>query len=156
MLKEIPYKYIDRILYPAIPVAVTAEYNNRVGCMIAAWWTQISFNPFLIGVSIAPERYTYKLIKKSKRFGLNFIDFRYITKLPYLGDVSERFMKNKVLKSGFTIFRGKALNIPLLNESSASIEMELKDIFKCGDHDLFVGKVVKAYASQDFVRGLGN
>lgn len=37
--------------------------------MLAAWWCQLSFNPPTLGVSLSPERYTYKLVKGSGVFG---------------------------------------------------------------------------------------
>ncbi|MBE9391787.1 flavin reductase [Fervidicoccus fontis] len=46
--------------------------------MVASWWTQISVNPLLIGVSVSPERYTYKLLKKSSTFAINFLVVKYI------------------------------------------------------------------------------
>ncbi|AFH42871.1 MULTISPECIES: flavin reductase [Fervidicoccus] len=63
--------------------------------MVASWWTQISVNPLLIGVSVSPERYTYKLLKKSSTFAINFLVVKYIKKLWIIGEVSERLSKSK-------------------------------------------------------------
>jgi len=35
-----------------------------------------------LGVAIAPERFTYKLLSSSEVFGLNFLDFKYVEKMP--------------------------------------------------------------------------
>jgi len=67
---------LERLLYPVVPVLVTAEHGGRVGGMLAAWWMQASFNPPLLAVAIAPERYTYKLVRESGVFAFNLLDFR--------------------------------------------------------------------------------
>ncbi len=149
-MRPINLKDLDRLFYPVVPVVVTAESGGRVGGMLAAWWSQLSFNPPLIGVAIAPERYTYRLIKESGIFGLNLLDFKHVDRTPYLGDVSERFLRDKIKKAGFTIFKGPALGAPLLKEASAAVEARLTKIVETGDHDLFVGRVEAAYAIDDF------
>jgi flavin reductase (DIM6/NTAB) family NADH-FMN oxidoreductase RutF len=155
-LKPINVKQADRLLYPVVPIIVTSEYKGRIGGMFAAWWSQLSFNPLLIGVGIAPERFTYKLLHHSKVFGLNFLDFKYVDKTPYIGDISERFLKDKLKKGGFTIMRGDKLNVPLISEASAAMELKLVNVLETGDHDWFVGEVVSAYASDAFTNNMWN
>ena len=153
-LKEIPISVADRLLYPTIAVLVTSRYGERVGGMMAAWWTQLSIKPLLVGVAIAPERYTYKLIKKSKVFAINILDYKYVEKTPYLGDASERFFENKIARAGFHVVFGKSTGAPILKEASAALELRLRDVLRTGDHDLFVGEVVGAYATSDFYNGM--
>lgn len=152
--KPIDTKYSERLLYPIVPIVVTAEYKGRVGGMFAAWWSQLSFKPFMMGVGIAPERYTYKLIKYSEKFGVNFLDFRYVEETPYIGDVSERFLRDKIRKGGFEVFRGQELGVPLLIQASGAMELKVVDVVETGDHDLFIGEVVSAYATDDFTDGM--
>ena len=149
-MRPIRLDRIERLFYPVVPVVITAESDGRVGGMLAAWWTQLSFSPFLVGVAIAPERYTYRLVEDAKAFGLNFLDFKYVDKMPYLGDVSERFLKDKIRKAGFTVIKGKVLGVPLLKEAAAAVEAKLVKIYEVGDHDFFVGEVKAAYAIDDF------
>jgi hypothetical protein len=91
---------------------------------------------------------------KSDVFALNFIDFRYVDKAPYIGDVSERFLRDKIRKAGFTIRYGEELGVPYIAEASAVLELRKTDRFVVGDHDLFVGEVVAAYACEDFSGGM--
>lgn len=148
-LKKIPLSVMDRILYPTVPIVVLAEYNGRLGGMLAAWWCQVSFDPPRIGVAIAPERYTYKLIKNSGVFGVGFLDYSMVDKTPYLGDVSERFFRDKIKKSGLNVVKGEVLGVPLLAEFVAAMEIELEKIVEVGDHDFFVGNIKSAYADED-------
>jgi flavin reductase (DIM6/NTAB) family NADH-FMN oxidoreductase RutF len=152
--KNVDIRDVERLLYPVKPTVVTAGAEGRVGGMLAAWWTQLSFSPFLVGVAVAPERFTYRLLSESNSFGLNFLDFKYVDKMPYLGDVSERFMHGKLEKAGFSIVRGEKLGVPLIGEASAALELEKFRVIEMGDHDFFVGKVVAAYAVDDFRDGM--
>ena len=156
MHKVVPYNQMDRIAYPVIPAFIVAGTRDRVGGMLAAWWTQLSFKPFLIGVSIAPERYTYRLLCEVDRFSINILDFKYIDATPYIGDISERFMRNKITEAGFTIKWSEEYNTPYVGEARAYMFLRLLDRRPYGDHDLFVGEVLKAYADEAFEDGFWN
>lgn len=153
-VRRIPLNALERMLYPVIPVVVTAEYNGRIGGMLAAWWMQASFNPPLLSVAIAPERYTYKLVAKSGKFAFNFLDYKFVEKMPYLGDVSERFLKDKIKRAGFKIKHGEVLGAPIIEEASAAVELKLVKIVRAGDHDIFIGRAESAYAIDDFENGM--
>jgi len=107
-----------------------------------------------VGVAIAPERFTYKLLSSSEVFGLNFLDFKYVEKMPFFGDVSERYMRDKLKKAGFSIVRGQKLGAPLISEASATLELAKRKVIEVGDHDLFIGEVEAAYAIEDFEGGI--
>ena len=147
-LKRVDVSTGEKLLYPSKPTVVSAEYGGRIGGMLASWWTQLSFKPFYIGVAIGHERYTYKLVDGSGKFGLNFIGYEYVDKAPYLGDVSERFFENKLEKGGFKIIRGEVLNVPLLGDAYLALELKLVDKVSVGDHDLFIGEVMSIYAAE--------
>lgn len=156
MHREVPYNQMDRIAYPAIPAFVVAGTRDRVGGMLAAWWTQLSFRPFLVGVSIAPERYTYRLLCEVDRFSINILDFKYVDALPYIGDISERFLRNKIVRAGFTIEWSDEYDTPYVGEARAYMFLRLIDRRPYGDHDLFVGEVLGAYADEAFEGGFWN
>jgi len=152
-LKKIDIVNAHNLFYPFIPVVVTAEHDGRVAGMLAAWWLQLSHKPLLLGVAVAPERFTYKVLLKAEGFALNFLDFKLVDKTPYLGDVSERFYRDKIRRGGFTIVEGDVLGAPYIAESSAAVELRKVDRVVTGDHDLFIGEVVSAYANDAFVNG---
>lgn len=137
-----------RLFYPTVPVIVTAKSSGKVNAMPAAWSTPLSFVPPLVAVSIAPERYTYRLIVESGFFALNWVDFRYAKEVVYLGEVSGRYVKDKVSTAGFTIIEGES--VPVIGEATGAIECKLKERLEVGDHDLFVGECLMAYVTKDF------
>lgn len=150
VLRKVDLRDLDRVLYPTVPIVVAAEYKGRVSAMLAAWWTQLSSSPPLIGVAIAPERYTYKLVLKSTVYSINFLDAAHLDKTPYLGDASERFYPGKLAKAGLSILRGEVLGAPIIGEASATLEMRLSKVVETGDHDMIIGEVVSIYAIDDF------
>lgn len=153
MHKEVPHDQMDRVAYPVIPAFVVAGTRERVGGMLAAWWTQLSFNPFLMGVAVAPERYTYRLLIEVGRFSINLVDFKYVDVMPYIGDVSERFLRGKIDKAGFTVGWDDESGIPYIREARGYMLLRLVDRREYGDHDLFVGEVLRGYADESFVDG---
>ncbi len=153
-LRRVDLGVLERLLYPVVPVLVTAEHGGRVGGMLAAWWMQASFNPPILAVAIAPERYTYKLVRESGVFAFNLLDFRHVEKAPYLGDVSERFLPGKLEKAGFHVIQGEALGAPIIAEAAAAVELRLVKVVEAGDHDIFLGEAVAAYAVDDFSGGM--
>ncbi|MEM0059324.1 MAG: flavin reductase, partial [Desulfurococcaceae archaeon] len=58
-----------RLLYPLRTyLVVSGKLGEEVDVMAADWVTIISAQPFILAASIAPTRYTYKLVKKYGEF----------------------------------------------------------------------------------------
>ena len=119
---------------------VTARTENRINGMTAAWISQVSMNPALLMVSIAPARFTYGLIKESGYFAINV-----------LAEGQEGLAQSFGFRSGRK--HDKFQNIPyfdapngspVLNDAMAFFECKLTDAFTAGDHSLFIGSIVEA------------
>src|SRR5512135_3067751 len=52
---------------------VTTRLGEKINGMTAAWVSQVSMNPLLVMVSIAPPRYTHGLIMESGVFAVNVL-----------------------------------------------------------------------------------
>jgi flavin reductase (DIM6/NTAB) family NADH-FMN oxidoreductase RutF len=48
MWKEIDRAKVHRLFYPQVPVAVTAEFEGRIGGMPAIWCMPLSFTPSVL------------------------------------------------------------------------------------------------------------
>jgi len=128
---------LDIITSPV--TVVTARSGGKINGMTVAWIMQAAYNPALIVVSIAPERYTYSLIKESRAFGVNILanDQKAIGK--HFGFSSGRNIdKFKGIK-----FHESKAHVPILDGIYAYIECKLVNIANAGDHDLFIGEVVE-------------
>ncbi len=130
--------------YPSIAAVITAQFEGKKGIMAAAWHAPISRTPPLFGVSLAPKRYTYKLIEKAKEFAINFLPFDKAALVVSVGSVSsaevDKFKK-------FGIETGKALktSAPILKYAYAAYECRLIDSREYGDHIWIVGEIVATH-----------
>ena len=153
----LPVSRAYRLLHPRPVVIVTTRLGERDNAMSASWVTPVSFNPPLVAVSIAPERFTYELLTRSGVFALNVPGEDLLWCVDYVGTISGR-SKDKLRalrEKGVKIGRGKRLDVPVLLDSLAVLECEVYKKVEAGDHVLFIGKVVECYARKDlFVSGV--
>jgi flavin reductase (DIM6/NTAB) family NADH-FMN oxidoreductase RutF len=119
---------------------VTVRTKEKINGMTAAWVSQVSFQPLLLMVSIAPARYTHNLIKESGYFAINALDESMQDYAAAFGFKSGRKADKFQGVSYFDASNGS----PVLDGALAFFECRVKDIFPAGDHNLFIGKVVEA------------
>ncbi len=119
---------------------VTTRTKERVNGMTAAWISQVSMNPLMLMVSIAPARYTHGLIKESGYFAVNV-----------LAEGQEKIARDFGFRSGRKHDKFKDVpyfdasnGSPVLRDALAYFECKLANAFTAGDHSLFVGTVVEA------------
>lgn len=111
----------------------------------------LSFNPPLVGVAIAPEHETYRIIMGARAFGINWLGFSHAGQVCELGETSANAYTNKLLAAGFKTIKGKRTSQPLIQEASAALECRLNETHRTGTHELVVGEAVNAMANSDFV-----
>jgi len=149
--KDVDLARIHRLFYPQVPVVITSEFDGRVGGMPAIWCMPLSFNPPLVGVAIAPEHETYRIIMGARAFGINWLGFSHARQIGELGDTSAKNYNNKLSAAGFKTIKGKKTSQPLIQEASAALECRLSETHRTGTHELLVGEVVNAIANSCFV-----
>ena len=119
---------------------VTTRVNNTINGMTASWVSQVSLNPLLLMVSIAPPRYSHDLIKESGVFAINVLTRDQV-------DLGKRFgykSGRKVDKFAGLEHSAAKTGAPILPQAFAYFDLKLVDTFPAGDHTLFVGEVVDA------------
>ena len=148
--KEVSPNRIHRLFYPQVPIVIAAEYNGRIGGMPAIWYTPLSFDPPLVGVAVAPEHKTYEMIVGSKAFSVNWLDYSYAKQVGELGDSSGKDYVNKLSVVGFGTVKDRGSGQPLIAEASAALVCMLSERHRTGTHELFIGRVVAAWAVESF------
>jgi len=148
--KDVNTAKVHRLFYPQAPVIVTVERTARIGAMPAIWCMPLSFNPLLIGVSVAPEHETYKMILEAQAFGINWLEYSYAKQVGELGETSGRECVNKLSSVALTTIKGSKTSQPLIQEASAALECRLRERVRTGTHELIVGEIAGAYASENF------
>lgn len=126
---------------------ICAKFGEKMNGMTAAWVTRVSFDPVLIAVAIAPERYTYELIDKSGYFTINI-----------LKEGQEELAKHFGLLSGRELDKMKDIHyaltgsgVPILIDAPAWIECKVVNKVKAGDHFIFIGEVINEHIKEDFI-----
>jgi flavin reductase (DIM6/NTAB) family NADH-FMN oxidoreductase RutF len=110
-----------------------------------AWVMPTSQKPPLIAVSLAPERHSHSLIEESGEFIINIPTIEQLQVVMACGTFSGRSF-DKFKKANLTPISGKRVKTPAILECLAHIECTVEDKLQTGDHTVFVGKIVEAYA----------
>ncbi|ABW01817.1 flavin reductase family protein [Caldivirga maquilingensis] len=153
-MKEVDPSLVHYVLYPSTVPIIAAKSGNDADAMPAVWTTTVSLKPPLIMTAIAPERYTYKLIRESGYFTVNLMDFSKVSALAFIGDVSARFIGNKLELAGIKLIPARKVPSVIIDGASAVVECRVSRVIDVGgDHDIFIGKVINVMVNDDFTDG---
>jgi len=142
-----------RLIHPMHTVLVSCAGKNRKSNIITlAWVMPTSINPPLVAVSIAPRRHSYKLIEETKEFVINVPTMDILYETLFCGRRSGKTL-NKFKETGLTASRARKVKSPIIKECVAHLECKLHSQFKTGDHTIFVGEIVEAYADKEAFTG---
>jgi flavin reductase (DIM6/NTAB) family NADH-FMN oxidoreductase RutF len=119
---------------------VTSRLEDTVNGMTASWVSQVSLKPLMVMVSIAPSRYSHRLIKESGSFAINVLTSSQVELGKRFGYKSGR----QVDKFANLSWTAAATGAPILPQAYAYFDLKLKDTCPAGDHTLFLGEVVEA------------
>lgn len=139
-MQDIVTKAISHGVY-----VVTVRTKEKINGMTAAWVSQVSLNPLMLMVSIAPARHTHNLIKESGYFAINALTEDQVNIARHFGSKSGRTVNKFEGQSYSDTPKGS----PVLEGALAYFECKLMDTFKAGDHTLFIGEVVTAKLLRD-------
>ncbi|MHA1922262.1 MAG: flavin reductase family protein [Candidatus Heimdallarchaeota archaeon] len=142
--------------YPS-PAALVSAYteDGQPNAMTAAWIANICAEPSTLVVGIRDTRYTYELIEKSGCFGVNLPNVKIAKEADYFGVVSGRDT-NKFKDTGLTVFEGKEVKVPLIEECPINIECKVTNQVKVGTHDAFFGEILKVYYNESMINEKGS
>jgi len=153
-MREVDPGLFHYVIYPATVPIIAAKLGGEVGAMPAVWTTAVSMSPPLLFTALAPERRTYRLVRESGFFTVNFLDFSRVEALALVGDVSARFAPEKFEKAGIRLVEAKKVPSVAVEGATAVVECSLHTVLDVGgDHDVFIGRVEAVYVSDDFTDG---
>jgi flavin reductase (DIM6/NTAB) family NADH-FMN oxidoreductase RutF len=140
---------VHRLLYPAVPAMLGCSDRSLVYAMPVVSIVSLSNDPPLIGVSSSPKHATHEAVVKARCFSLSWVDASLVRSLEVLGTTSHTAV-DKLHAAGLEHIRGRTLDVPIVEGAVASLECTLYARQALGDHELLVGKVQDARASEDF------
>jgi len=118
-----------------------------------AWITPVSKNPPLIAMSIGKTGHSHRLIEETGEFLVNIPTEDLVGQVELCGTMSGRAL-DKFEIFGLTAKPAKTVSAPIIEECVGHLECRVVNKFSAGDHTVFVGEVLTAYADDDmFVDG---
>jgi len=113
--------------------------------------------PVIVGLGIAPQRYSHRLLCQCREFVVNFPTSALLDKVLACGSVSGRDVRDKLAMAGLTPLPAQRVKPPLIAECPVNLECRLlEDPEPIGDHDLFKGEVLVEHVDADLMDEQGN
>jgi flavin reductase (DIM6/NTAB) family NADH-FMN oxidoreductase RutF len=138
-----------RLLHPMHTVLVScAGKRAKRNIITLAWAMPTSADPPLVALSVRPERYSHTLIEETKEFVVNIPTMDILKETLFCGRVSGS-KHDKFKETGLTPMPAKRVKTPIIKECVAHLECKLHSQFTTGDHTVFVGKIIEAYADKN-------
>lgn len=143
------------MLYPLPAVMVSCERpGEKANIITVAWAGTICTNPAMLSISIRKERYSYDIIKESRRFVVNLVNENLVRQADWCGVRSgkdyDKFKEMKLTKE-----EGSMPLMPLIKESPVNIECEVTQIIELGSHDMFIARVICVWADEKYMNETG-
>jgi flavin reductase (DIM6/NTAB) family NADH-FMN oxidoreductase RutF len=146
--KEVPLEGCLRLIQPGPIVLLTAQYRGQPDVMAAAWVTPVSHRPPMLVVSVSPLHHTHYLISKSQEFVVNVPGRPLAEQVMICGTFSGRDV-DKFARARLTMVDGHRVSVPWVDECLAHLECGLVEAYEAGDHTLFLGEIVGAWAEEE-------
>mgnify|MGYP001067477619 CR=1 FL=1 len=138
-----------RLLHPMHTVLVSCVgKNGRPNIITLAWAMPTSISPPLVAISIAPKRHSHTLVEETKEFVVNIPTMKILKETLFCGRRSGRNY-DKFKETGLTPSPAKKVKPPIIKECVAHLECKLHSQFAAGDHTIFVGEIIEAYANKE-------
>jgi flavin reductase (DIM6/NTAB) family NADH-FMN oxidoreductase RutF len=117
---------------------IGVAHQGRSNAFTAAWVTQVSFDPLLVGLSVNPENFSRSLLHQSRIFTVNVLKKGQLDLARHFGTQSGR----DVDKLTGQRWREGALGTPILSDAAAYLDCRVVDLVRAGDHELILGEPV--------------
>lgn len=133
---------------PARPIyLVSVRHERKCNIISIGMFAIFSGKPTLVGVGLAPSRFSFDLIHKSREFVINVVDENLMEAVRICGEKSGLEV-DKFELAGLTAVKGKDVDAPLIDESPVSLECRVVKEVEAGDHTWFIGEVVAAHVRE--------
>ena len=142
-------KKFHQYAFPMQTVLVTCnDETGKTNIITIAWHTTISKIPPLYGISLAPGRYSHDLIKNTKEFVINFVQYELVNKAHFCGTHTGK-KTDKINETRLTLAPSQKVKVPLIKECYAHLECKLARSLTVGDHTLFIGEILSVQADEN-------
>lgn len=142
-----------RLLNHGPTVLVSAQYEHEQNVMAAAWACALELVPAKVTVVLDKSTKTRLLIEKSGYFILQVPTLKQLKLVQQLGSISQFNDPEKLSHCNTPLFKVEGFDLPAVEGCSAWLICELiPEPHNQQEHDLFIGKVIAAYADDRVFR----
>lgn len=132
--------------FPVVLCSVGGEKDNIITLALCHVF---SFKPPLVGIGVAPKRFSYGLLRKSKDFAVNIPTRGQLQAVKVCGAKSGRRV-DKFEAAKLTKEKASRISSPLVSECPVNLECVKVDEIETGDHTWFIGEVVAARRDESY------
>lgn len=152
-LKAVPLEKSYRLLNHGPTVLVSAQDQENTDVMAAAWACALEFQPAKVTVVLDKSTKTRKIIENSGYFALQVPTLKQLNMVQAVGTISMHDQPDKLEQYGVELFQFDQSDIPVVRGCAAWLLCELiPEPHNQQTHDLFIGKVITAYADERVFR----
>lgn len=135
---------------PIRPVyLVSCEHAGKKNIISIGMFAYFSGKPTLVGVGIAPSRFSYGIIQKSRAYVVNVVDEKLIEAVKICGENSGREV-DKFELAKLTAVPAKKVKAPLIEESPLSLECNVVQVIEVGARSWFIGEVLAVHVREGY------
>lgn len=142
---------VNSLIWPICLVG--AKENDKHNVLTVAWISQVSMNPLLVMVSIAPGRYSHDMIDRTGEFMVSILGADQQDISTFCGSRSGRDV-DKIAALNLKTTPAEVIKVPRLAGCVANLECKVVGKYTAGDHTLFIGEVVAADVAPEEVQPL--
>ncbi len=142
---------LHHLLYPRQTVMIASSFGGKDNLMVVDWHTPVSFDPFMVAISIGKTRCSLEMVSKSREFVLCVVPHSLEKKVLSCGTTCGRDVDKF---EEFELKKDKAWKVkaPLLHDAIANFECKVASEVPAGDHVVFIGEVVEAHVDKVAVK----
>jgi len=132
-------------LIPTPVVLVTTTGTDAGPNVITlAWAGVVNSNPPMIGISIRPNRFSYKLLKETGEFCVNIPDAGLVREVDVCGLTSGK-TTDKFALTGLIPEEATKVAPPLIRQCPVNLECRVVKSLLLGSHELFIGEILAVH-----------
>jgi flavin reductase (DIM6/NTAB) family NADH-FMN oxidoreductase RutF len=132
--------------YPTILIGVNVD--GKPDFTTVAWTGVAASVPPSITIALQHHRHSLKGVRQHMCFSVNIPSAGLVKQTDYCGLASGASV-DKAADCGFSVFHGKLLNAPMIEQCPINHACEVVQILNLGSHELIVGKIVETHASEE-------
>lgn len=129
--------------------------NGSRNAMAVGWLMQASLEPPILAVAVSPAHYTHRLIEQTDVFAISLAGQGQAALIDKLGTTSTPGT-DKLSACGVQATAGPGTGCPLIDGAAVHFECRVERRVTVGDHSVFFGRIVAAWAPDTPVRKMDN